>query len=208
MGLKSAIRGQAETFAIGYLIRNIESGRYGEALKGFWFSLKGKKTIIGFALFAIGGAIAAFPDPSLLAFGGAVAITGQYLARFGLMSKGSDKLPPVAFPEEYRDEAQLALSGATYLMEILTAGGGLMMLSSNEHISAAAVSVLTLGGALSTATGYFSTLIGPTPTQAANVAVVAAVTAVLDARTELGKVADIATDIKETGVSIPTEKEK
>lgn len=182
MGLKTAFRGKAETFAISYVIHGIEAGRYGEKTKAAWLSFKGKKTLIGFVLAAIGGALATFPDPALQGFGAGVGIAGTYLFRFGLVAKGNDKTPPAAFPEEYRSAAVAALSGITYLVEILTGLGGLLLLFGTEGLQNASMTVIMVSQALSTATGYFSTLIGPTPTQAAATAVAAAVAAVESAK--------------------------
>ena len=193
MGLKSAVRDKAEQFAIGYFLRGLESGRYGEKPKAIWLSFKGKKTLIGFVLAAIGGALATFPDPSLVAFGGTVAVIGTYLGRLGLIAKGSDKNPPPKFPEEYRGAAVFVLSVTTYIVEGLTAIGGLLMLLGSDGVQNASLTVILISQAISTATGYFSTLIGPTPTQAAAIAVESAVKAVEDAKEKVDeKKADVA----------------
>ncbi len=193
MGLNSAIKGKVETYAIGFFIRGIESGRYGKVPQNIWLALKGKKTIIGWALFALGGAITAYPDPSIIWLGQSLAIVGSYLGRFGLVAKGSDRTPPAPFPEEYRGLAQSALSACTYLCEILTGIGGLLMMSDSDWAGNVSGYVLIAGQALSTAMGYLATLIGPTPKQAATAEVVQAVAAVEAAKDDVAeKKADVA----------------
>ena len=178
MGLKSVLSGKVEQFAIGFFIRNVESGRYGEKPKAIWLAIKGKKTIVGWALFAIGGAVTAFPDPSVIAFGQGLAVLGSYLGRFGIIAKGSDRNPPMAFPEEYRSLAQSSLSACTYIVELLSGLGGLLMLADSDVTRNISFYALIGAQGLSTTTGYLATLIGPTPKQAATAAVVQAVAAV------------------------------
>ena len=162
MGLKDAVRGKLEQWALNYFIAGIESGRYGDRAKSIWFSLKGKKSIIGWSIFAIGGAIALWPSPETLAFGSAVAVAGSYLGRLGLAAKGADRSAP-PFPEEYRGAAEFALSAFTYVVEIATAVAGLMMLSGSARATTASLTLLLFAQGLSTATAYFATLIGATP---------------------------------------------
>ena len=165
MNISNAFKDKAESFAIGYFIRSVEAARYGEKARAFWFSLKGKKSILGFALAAFGGAVVTFPDPAVTAFGATLAVVGTYLARFGLIAKGSDQR--ATFPEEYRAAAVFALSMITYGVELATAAAGLAMLFGSEGVKSASLTVIMICQGLSTATGYFSTLIGPTPQEAA-----------------------------------------
>lgn len=166
MGLPAALKEKAETIAIGYFIRGIEAGRYGPRAQKIWMALKGSKAIIGFSMAAIGGAFVLFADPSLTSASATFGIVGVYLGRLGLVAKGSDKAPPPKFPEEYRPAAVFGLSLATYIMETLSFVGLVLMMSSREKLQAASLTTLAIAQAISTATGYFSTLIGPTPAEA------------------------------------------
>lgn len=160
---KDKVAGSVENIAIGYFIRGIEAGRYGVGAQNGWFAFKGRKSAIGWSMFAIGSAIAMYPSHETLAMGSFFAVIGSYLGRFGLMAKGADKTPP-PFPEELRPAMEFALSAATYITELLTAGGGLMVLSGHESAAGISVTVLVFAQALSTASGYLSTLIGKPPT--------------------------------------------
>lgn len=197
MGLTDWFKTQAESVGIGYLIGSIENGRYGTQVQSLWFSLKGKKTIIGWSLFAIGGGIALYPDVHTVAIGSTVAVIGSYLGRFGLISKGTDKEPHPSFPEEYRGAFQFALSASTGIIEVLSGIGGLLVLSDNPLASHVSLYALVGAQALSTVTGYLSTLIGPTPKQAAQAQVVVAVAAVETAKVKVEeKKADVVEAVK------------
>lgn len=159
---KDKLAGSVESIAIGYFIKGIESGRYGVGARNGWFAFKGRKSIIGWSMFAIGGAIAMYPSMETVTVGGFFAVIGSYLGRFGIMAKGSDKTPP-PFPEELRPAMEFALSAATYITELLTAIGGLMVLSGHESAAGISVTVIVFAQALSTASGYLATLIGKPP---------------------------------------------
>lgn len=197
MGLSNALKDKAETFAIGYVIHGIEAGRYGPRVQAVWLALKGSKAIIGFSIFAIGGALTAFPDPSLVAFGQTLAVIGSYLGRFGLISRGVDKAPPPKFPEQYRPAAVFALSMATYIVETCSFLGLVFMMSSHQKLQSASLIALGISQAISTATGYFSTLIGPTPAQAAATALVSAVKAADVAEAKVDAAENAARDLDE-----------
>lgn len=159
-----ALRGAAEQTAINFFIKGIESGRYGAGVTRLWFALKGKKSIIGWVLFVIGATLAMYPSPETFTLGGTLAVIGSYLGRFGLVAKGADKAPP-PFPEELRPAAEFVLSATTYIVELLTGLGGLLMLSGSADATQASMTLIVAGQTLSTVTGYFASLIGKPPAQ-------------------------------------------
>ena len=156
------VKAKVEQLAINHIIKKVESGKFGKAVQDLWFGLKGRKSIIGWSMFAIGGAISLWPSPETIAFGGTIATIGSYLGRFGLAVKGADQAPP-PFPEEYRPVFEFVLSAVSYVCEALTAVAGLLMLSGSDKAYGVSLSVIVFGQALSTASAYLSTRIGNPP---------------------------------------------